>query len=231
MSGGAIERFKCLLKIIKRNRKGDNLEFLPVKFVEDYVKRHPRPLSEIGEFVYYRTYSRWLENRGRREYWHETVKRAVEYSMALEYKHMRDIGFKVNLKRMKEEAKETFVNIYHTRQFPSGRTLWLGNGNEKVNKDFTLGNFNCSFTTVEDWDDLGEVFYLLMVGTGVGIRSTKRMARNMPKIRTNTTLLHSEYDPVPVEKRLERTQVKILDNGYAKIYVGDSKEGWVESLV
>lgn len=56
------------------------------------------------------------------------------------------------------------------------------------------------------------------------------MAKKLPKIRTNTTLLHSEYDPVPPEQRLEHTDVKILDNGFAKIYVGDSKEGWTEAL-
>lgn len=51
------------------------------------------------------------------------------------------------------------------------------------------------------------------------------MARNLPKIRTNTTLLHSDYKPVPKDKRLETTEIKFLENGFAKIYVGDSKEG------
>lgn len=140
------------------------MEFLPVKFVEEYVEKNPKPLNELGEFVYYRTYSRWLEDKGRREYWHETVKRAIEYNMALEYKHMRDIGFKIDLKRMRDEAKEIFDSVYQTKQFPSGRTLWLGNANEKVNRDFVLGNFNCAFTNVEEWGDLKEVFYALMVG-------------------------------------------------------------------
>lgn len=141
-----------------------NIEFLSTQFVMDQVKKNPRPLTELGEFVYYRTYSRWLNDKGRREYWHETVKRAIEYNMALEYKHMKDIGFKVNLKRMRDEAKELFINIYNAKQFPSGRTLWLGNANEKVNNQFVLGNFNCSFTNVEKWSDLKEIFYLLMVG-------------------------------------------------------------------
>lgn len=140
------------------------MEFLSTKFVEDYVKNNGKPLTELGEFVYYRTYSRWLQSKGRREYWHETVKRAIEYNMSLEYKHLKDIGFKINLKAMKNEAKELFKNIYHTKQFPSGRTLWLGNANPKVNKNFALGNFNCSFLNISNWDDLGDLFYLLMVG-------------------------------------------------------------------
>ncbi len=69
-----------------------------------------------------------------------------------------------------------------------------------------------------------------MVGTGVGFKSTKKMASKMPKIRTNIKTLHSEYNPVPVEQRLEDTQVTKMENGFAKIYVGDSKDGWVQSL-
>lgn len=56
------------------------------------------------------------------------------------------------------------------------------------------------------------------------------MARNLPKIRINTTLLHSDYKPVAVEQRLEDTKVVKMDNGFAKIYVGDSKNGWIDSL-
>lgn len=145
------------------------MEFLSPKFVMDYVEENPKPLNELGEFTYTRTYSRFLAGKGRREYWHETVKRAIEYNMALEYKHVRDLGFKPDLKRMTKEARELFKNIYNAKQFPSGRTLWIGNGNEKVNKDFVMGNFNCSFTNIEEWKDLKEVFYLLMVGKPMGL--------------------------------------------------------------
>lgn len=207
------------------------MEFLSTKFVEKYVEENEKPLTELGEFVYSRTYSRWLEGRGRREYWHESVKRAIEYNTALEYKHLRDNNLRPDLKRMRNEAQEIFKNVYNAKQFMSGRTLWLGNGNEKINKDYVLGNFNCAFLNIENWDDLGELFYLLMVGTGIGFKSTKKMASKMPKIRVNTTLRHSEYNPVQKELRLEDTKVVHLDNGYSKIYVGDSKEGWIQALV
>lgn len=66
--------------------------------------------------------------------------------------------------------------------------------------------------------------------TGVGFKSTKKLASKMDKIRVNTTLLHSDYNPVEVEQRLEDTKVVKMENGFAKIYVGDSKDGWVNSL-
>jgi ribonucleoside-diphosphate reductase alpha chain/ribonucleoside-triphosphate reductase len=207
-----------------------SIEFISNQFVQNVIKENPKPLNELGEFVYYRTYSRWLDHRGRREYWHETVKRAIEYNMALAYKHTRDLGYKVNLKGMKKEAERLFKNVYETKQFLSGRTFWVGNANPKINKDFVLGNFNCSFVNIASWDDLGDLFYLLLVGTGVGFKSTKKMAAKMPKIRTNVKLLHSEYKPVEKEQRLEHTKLSLFDNGFAKIYVGDSKEGWVEAL-
>lgn len=56
------------------------------------------------------------------------------------------------------------------------------------------------------------------------------MAEGLPAIRTNTTLINAPYEPVDVDKRLEDTKLTILDNGYAKIYVGDSKNGWIQSL-
>ena len=65
--------------------------------------------------------------------------------------------------------------------------------------------------------------------TGVGLKSTKEMASKMPKVRTNVTLRHSDYKPVSSEQRLENTKVVNLDNGFIKIYIGDSKEGWVQA--
>lgn len=209
---------------------GEIIEFLPVDWVKEQVEENPKPLNELGEFVYMRTYSRWLDGMGRRERWHETVKRSIEYNMSLEYKHVRDQGLQPDMNRMKSEAKKLFDNIYNARQMPSGRTLWLGNGNQKINEDFVLGNFNCAFLNIEEWSDLGELFYLLMVGTGVGFKSTKKMAKNMPKIRTNVEFLHDEYKPVKPEERLEKTKVTNLGNGFVKVYIGDSKEGWVQSL-
>lgn len=141
-----------------------NIEFISNQHVQKEVSAIPKALNELGEFVYYRTYSRWLDHRGRREYWQETVKRAIEYNMALAYKHTRDMGYKVNLKEMKKEAEKLFSNVYQTKQFLSGRTFWVGNANPKINQEFVLGNFNCSFVNIADWKDLGDLFYLLLVG-------------------------------------------------------------------
>jgi ribonucleoside-triphosphate reductase (thioredoxin) len=203
--------------------------FVDDAFVQKVVEKYPKPLNELGEFVYYRTYSRWLDDKNRREYWHETCQRAVNYNMNLLYEHLKKNGKEIPFEEMKKEAQEFFVNMYLTKQFLSGRTLWVGGANEIVNKKFVLGNFNCSFLNISKWEDFGDLFYLLMVGTGVGFKCTKEMASNLPKIRVNVKLTHLPYVPVPKNERLEHTHVDYIGNK-AIINIGDSKEGWVESL-
>lgn len=187
-------------------------------------------MNALGQFVYYRTYSRWLPDKGRRETWKETVRRATEYNVGLGVKHMERIGYVADYDWHQKEAELLFDNMFHLRQFLSGRTLWVGGADNGVADKYPLANFNCSFVNIASWSDLGDLFYLLLVGTGVGFKCTKEMASNLAPIRTNTTLLHSDYEPVPKAARYEHTKLRDMENGYAKIYVGDSKEGWVEAL-
>ena len=100
---------------------------------------------------------------------------------------------------------------------------------EPITNSFTLRGgvhtHNCAFTEVNVWEDLVEMFYLLLIGTGVGVSCSREMAKKLPPVRRNYELVHSEYKPVIKSERLEDTKLTIMDNGYAKIYVGDSKEG------
>src|SRR5690606_3061792 len=110
----------------------------------------------------------FIENKGRREYWHETTRRAVEYNINLAYKHLINIGYEPDVNELQKEAEMLFKNVYLTKQFPSGRTLWVGGAENGVAEKFPTANFNCSFLNIEDWEDLCELFYMLMIGTGVG---------------------------------------------------------------
>ncbi|QIC08368.1 ribonucleoside-triphosphate reductase, adenosylcobalamin-dependent [Brevibacillus sp. 7WMA2] len=187
-------------------------------------------MNELGKFAYYRTYSRWLPEIGRRETWKETCRRATEYNFGLAVKHYEKIGYTVPYASLQAEAESFFDGMFNLRQFLSGRTLWVGGAESGIADKYPLANFNCSFINIRSWSDLGDLFYLLMIGTGVGFKCTKKFAAGLAPIRTNTTLINAPYEPVPVNRRLERTKVTELDNGYVKVYVGDSKEGWVEAL-
>ncbi len=197
------------------------------QFIEKYPDA-PDHMNQLSSFVYYRTYSRWLPEKNRRETWKETCRRAVEYNVGLAQKHYEKTGIPYDNESLQEEAQRLFENMFNLKQFLSGRTLWIG-GTQSAEKH-PLANFNCSFLEIKDWNDLGDLFYLLLVGTGVGFRCSKEMAANLPKLRADVHMIHSEYNPLPANERLENTDVSILENGYAKMYIGDSKEGWVSAL-
>lgn len=211
-----------------QKRKEDRCPiFLSNEFLSKYPS-HPAHMNQLGLFVFYRTYARFLPQERRRETWKETVARAVEYNVSLDYIHRKNIGIPIPMNWLVNEAEELFDNVFNLRQFLAGRTFWLGGTD--VAKEFPMANFNCSFTNIEKWEDLSEMFYLLMLGSGVGFKCTKAMAMGLDPIRVDTKLVIAPYNPVPIDYRLEDTSVKILDNGYATIYVGDSKEGWRDSL-
>ena len=183
------------------------------EFLSPY-KHAPNPMEQLGSFVYSRTYSRYLPKYGRREFWWETVRRAVEYNCSL-------------APTSREEAEQLYDNIYHLRQFLSGRTLWVGN--TPVADAYPMANYNCAFEVIDDYHAYHDLFYLLMVGSGVGVRVLREDADKLPKIRTDVKILHKAYAPRPVKERLEYTNL-VFDGPTVTIAIGDSKEGWAQAL-
>jgi adenosylcobalamin-dependent ribonucleoside-triphosphate reductase len=183
-------------------------------FISKY-KHRSSPMSQLGDFVYYRTYSRWISEEKRREYWWETVRRAVEYNCSL-------------VPTSKSEAEKLYHNVYEMKQFLSGRTLWVGSTD--VAKHYPMANYNCSFQVIDSFSAFRDIFYLLMVGSGVGIRILKEDVKKLPKVRTNVEMIHEFYTPIEMEKRKENTSLEFSHNDTVKIIIGDSKEGWVQSL-
>jgi ribonucleoside-diphosphate reductase alpha chain/ribonucleoside-triphosphate reductase len=185
-------------------------------FFEPYrLERQPAHMNELGAFVFYRTYSRWLPDEQRRETWAETVRRAVEYNCQLVPGVSR------------EEAQKLFDNVYNLRQFLSGRTMWVGG--TPVAYKFPMSNYNCSFIVLDSLEAFAELFYLLMIGTGVGFRVLPRDVAQLPRFRTDVTMAVAEYRPVPKHLRRDDSELVFRD-GQAHIIVGDSKEGWIQAL-
>lgn len=201
---------------------------LRAEFLDSYPS-HPAHMSPLGLFTFYRTYSRFLPGEKRRETWKETCTRVVNYNVGLERAHREKSALPVDEAWLRQEAEALFDSMFNLRQFVSGRSLWIAG--TQVAEDYPMANFNCSFTSIARWEDLGELFYLLMLGSGVGFKTTPDLAAGMAPIRTQARLILSDYRPVEVDYRLERTDVRVLDNGFAKIYVGDSKEGWRDALL
>ena len=197
----------------ERNEGSWKEGLLTREFLSPY-KHRPNPMEQLGSFVYTRTYSRYLPKLGRREFWWETVRRAVEYNCSL-------------APTTREEAEKLYDNIYHMRQFLSGRTLWVGN--TPVADAYPMANYNCAFEVIDDFHAYHDLFYLLMVGSGVGVRVLGEDAQKLPKIRTDIKILHKAYDGKAPEERLEFTDLSFTKDSVT-ISVGDSKEGWAQAL-
>ena len=186
-------------------------QLLTDEFVGNYVGVNP-PMSEIGTMVYYRTYSRYLDDKKRREYWYETVRRAVEYNCSLQ-------------KTTREEAQKLFDNIFNLRQFLSGRTLYTGG--TAVSLKFPSSNFNCAGLVIKNIESFHDMFYLLMLGCGVGFRILPADIAQLPKFRPNIEVVHEPYNEE--EYKFEKTEIE-HKGAVSKIVVGDSKEGWTKAL-
>jgi len=195
-------------------RKREDNRLLTDEFISKY-KHMDSPMQQLGDFVYYRTYSRWLTAEKRREYWWETVRRAVEYNCTIAMTN-------------RSEAEELFDNIFHLRQFLSGRTFWVGG--TSVAKYYPMANYNCSFQVIDTFDAFKDVFYLLMIGSGVGVRILKNDVAQLPKVRTDFEVVHKDYTPLPRAEREDNTSLEFFYNNTVKVTIGDSKEGWVQSL-
>jgi ribonucleoside-diphosphate reductase alpha chain/ribonucleoside-triphosphate reductase len=184
------------------------------EFIGRY-KHTPAPMSQLGNFVYYRTYSRWVQEEHRREYWWETVRRAVEYNCSL-------------VPTSKEEAEQLYRNVFELKQFLSGRTFWVGSTD--VSKHYPMSNFNCAFQVIDNFSAFRDIFYLLMVGSGVGVRILRSDIEKLPQVRTDQEVIHEAYSPMLNTLRQDSTALEYTHNDTVKITVGDSKEGWVQSL-
>ncbi|MEM4625445.1 MAG: ATP cone domain-containing protein [Candidatus Pacearchaeota archaeon] len=130
----------------------------------EYFKDNP-----LGEFIYYRTYSRWLEDKGRRETWIETVDRYMNF--------MKD-----NLEsRLSEDTYEEIRDgILNHRVMPSMRLLWSAG---KAAESSNVAAYNCSYTTITNIKDFSEVLYILMCGTGVGFSVENQFIQQLPIIQ------------------------------------------------
>lgn len=201
---------------------------LSEEFLEKY-KNADSPLSNIGEFVYLRTYSRYLNDKKRRENWFETVLRTTEYNIELGLNFKKQHNLNINMDDEIKEAQLLFDNLFNLRTFTSGRTLYMG-GTDIV-RQYPLSNFNCCFTMIERYHDFVDVFYLLMIGAGVGVRIDKELIGKMPYIRKVS--LESRYNK-DVRSNLSKSQIENtlleVDEDTAVIKVGDSKEGWCNAL-
>jgi ribonucleoside-diphosphate reductase alpha chain len=122
--------------------------------------------NEAAEFVYVRSYARWLEEEGRRENWNETVDRYIDFIE--EY-----VGDRVPQKVFRK-AREKILNF---EVMPSMRALWsAGKAAEATNVAF----YNCAFSAIDCIESFAECLYILMCGCGYGFSVEEKYISKLP---------------------------------------------------
>ena len=131
--------------------------------------------SSYQEFIHKSRYARWLEDKGRRENWGETVTRYVDFmSKTLFEKH----NYKID-KVDKEMMEEYITNL---NVMPSMRAMMTAG--EALERDNTCG-YNCSYLPVDSPRSFDEAMYILMCGTGVGFSVERENVDKLPIVSEN----------------------------------------------
>ena len=124
--------------------------------------------NAAAEFVYVRTYARWIEKELRRETWPETVERLIEF---IKEERGDKIPQKV-LRKIKEKMLAFEV-------MPSMRLVWAAG--EAAKADNTT-IYNCAFQNIDSPLAFSENLYILMCGTGYGFSVRNVQVEKLPVV-------------------------------------------------
>lgn len=133
------------------------------------------------EFVYIRTYTRWLDDKQRREIsWeNETVPRVMKF-----LKEERGMDVQAHIFRKIEKYMKSMDVL------PSMRLVWAAG--ESAKRDNTT-LYNCSAAKINSIESFSECLYILMCGTGFGYRVFQEDVDKLPVVPKITADGNGEY--------------------------------------
>mgnify|MGYP006398894515 CR=1 FL=1 len=114
--------------------------------------------TSYQDFIHLSRYSRWLDEKGRRETWEETVSRYFDFFID----YLRENENHKITKKEREELEQAVINL---DVMPSMRALMTAG--EALSKDHVAG-YNCAYLSAGRVRSFDEILYILMCGTGVG---------------------------------------------------------------
>ena len=123
-------------------------------------------MDQYQQFIHKSRYARWIPEKNRRESWHETVNRYVDF-----WKDRGQIDEKTALK--------LFNAIHNLEVMPSMRCMMTAG--VALDKDNVAG-FNCSYLHIDSPRSFDELMYVLMCGTGVGFSVERNYINKLPEI-------------------------------------------------
>jgi len=137
-------------------------------------------MNEYQSFIHKSRYARYLEDKGRRENWEETVTRYCDFFIQ---KFPESFPY-----------DDIYNAIYDLDVMPSMRALMsAGPALERDN----MAGYNCSYVAIDNVRCFDEIMYVLMCGTGVGFSVERDYVKKLPQISdemhpTETTIIVSD---------------------------------------
>jgi len=177
-------------------------------FLEQYNNKKPNfGFNGLGEFVFYRTYSR-DKAEGGKESFLDVAKRVVEGCYEIQRRHCLSIHIPWDYERAQDSAQEMFERIWSFKFLPPGRGLWMmGTDFMFARGSAALNNCGMTSTDMKRHTDPAEPYCFMMdmsmLGVGIGF-DTK--GAGQVEIQRPNSAKYVEYE------------------------VHDSREGWVDSL-
>eukprot|EP00611_Tribonema_gayanum_P006536 TRINITY_DN157_c1_g1_i9.p1 TRINITY_DN157_c1_g1~~TRINITY_DN157_c1_g1_i9.p1 ORF type:complete len:795 (-),score=255.79 TRINITY_DN157_c1_g1_i9:636-3020(-) len=175
--------------------------------------RPPFGFNGLGELVYRRTYSRYVnEDSDVKEEWYQTVQRVVNGTFSMQKEWMLTGGLPWSEDTAQAEAQDMYTRIFNMKFLPPGRGLWAMGSKLTTERRLYAALNNCAFVSTANMaeDPTGPFCFLMdasMLGVGVGFDTKGAGAVAVHK--PGSKLQHQHPS----------THV-----------IADSREGWVESL-
>ena len=127
------------------------------------------------EFIHKSRYARWIDEESRREDWHETAERYVDYMVnQVQGKN----GYRVT-DELRHELEQAIIGL---EVMPSMRAMMTAGA--ALARDNICG-YNCSYIPVDSPRSFDEAMYILMCGTGVGFSVERENVDKLPVVSEN----------------------------------------------
>ena len=129
-------------------------------------------MTPYQEYIAKSRYARFLDDKGRREHWPETVSRYFDFME----KHLSNTCNYVLDKSLRKELEDAVVG---SEVMPSMRSIMTaGDALERQN----IAGYNCSYLPIDDPKAFDEAMYILLCGTGVGFSVEQQYVKKLPEI-------------------------------------------------
>jgi len=126
-------------------------------------------MDEYQGFIHKSRYARYLDDKGRRESWEETVDRYIDFWRS-RYPDNEDIQGGLS------EAREAILNL---EVMPSMRCLMTAG--RALDRD-NIAGYNCAYTPVDHPAVFAEILFILLNGTGVGFSVERQEIAKLPEV-------------------------------------------------